>query len=633
MLKFSHKRRLALILIDIAVFCLSYFFISWIVSHDVNFLTKSHSFYFVRGLVLLAVIMISRFCIKMYSSLWRYANYRTYTIIIIADVLGALACFFIGLIFKVLRLEIEHIALITSVDLLIVLVSRFSYQLLYAYEKSQTDKRRVTQNKTFKKINVAIVGAGNIGVSLARTLKRNVKSIYNPVCFIDTNSEKVGSIINGLKVYSEDLNKISNLGVEEFIIAIENLTSEDKKRLFEFYKNTNCDVKIYDYQELGSKEGERKIRKFKIEDLLARDSISLKNDKKISAYKGKTVLVTGGGGSIGSEICRQIANLEPEKLVIFDIYENNAYDIQQELIRKFKNALNLEVYIGSVRDVKRLDEVFSLVRPDVVIHAAAHKHVPLMENSTAEAIKNNVLGTYNTANMAEKYGVERFLLISTDKAVNPTNVMGASKRLCEMVIGCRKDSITTTFVAVRFGNVLGSNGSVIPLFKKQIENGGPITLTDKRIIRYFMTIPEATELVLEAGCMAKKGELFVLNMGKPVKILELAENMIRLSGLTPYEDIDIVEVGLRPGEKLYEELLIKSEELDKTENELIFIERDKPYTRLEIEEKLEILKQAVEKGDNESVKEAIRKTVPSYLTPDKANVKLDDIIKEEKLAN
>ena len=335
-------------------------------------------------------------------------------------------------------------------------------------------------------------------------------------------------------------------------------------------------------------------------------------------YGGKTVLVTGGGGSIGSELCRQIAALHPKKLAILDIYENNAYDVQQELIRKYGDKLNLEVIIASVRDVDRLDQIFRDLRPQIVFHAAAHKHVPLMEHSGVEALKNNVLGTYNVAEMAEKYGVEKFLLISTDKAVNPTNVMGASKRLCEMVIQCREDS-KTEFTAVRFGNVLGSNGSVIPLFKRQIEAGGPVTLTDKRIIRYFMTIPEAVQLVMLTCAMAHNGELYVLDMGKPVKILSLAENMIRLSGYTPYKDIDIVEVGLRPGEKLYEELLMKTEELDKTDNDMIFIERDKKLTRAEVDHKLDLVREAINTESQSAVLDVIRKTVPTFRDPEEVN--------------
>jgi len=355
--------------------------------------------------------------------------------------------------------------------------------------------------------------------------------------------------------------------------------------------------------------------------LLFRKPMKINNAATRAYYGGKTVLVTGGGGSIGSELCRQIARCSPKKLIILDIYENNAYEIQQELKRKHRE-LDLVVEIASVRERDRLDAIFNAYRPDVVFHAAAHKHVPLMEHSGCEAIKNNVMGTFNTADMAEKYGAEKFILISTDKAVNPTNIMGASKRMCEMVIQCRTDS-KTLFTAVRFGNVLGSNGSVIPLFREQIKNGGPVTITDKRIIRYFMTIPEASQLVMQAGYMAKDGELFVLDMGKPVKIYDLAYNMIKLSGFTPDDDIKIEEIGLRPGEKLYEELLIKTERLEKTDNKKIFIERDTPLSREQVRDKLLILRDAVTatKGEIASplIKEAMKRVVPTFHDPEEVN--------------
>ena len=360
------------------------------------------------------------------------------------------------------------------------------------------------------------------------------------------------------------------------------------------------------------------------ESLLHRKAVDVLDREAVEFYRGKVVLVTGGGGSIGSEICRKIAACSPKKLIILDMYENNAYDIEQELLGQYGKSLDLAVEIASVRDVVRLDAIFGAYRPSVVFHAAAHKHVPLMEHNSCEAVKNNVFGTYNTANAAEKYGAERFILVSTDKAVNPTNVMGATKRMCEMLIQCRTDS-KTVFSAVRFGNVLGSNGSVIPLFKKQIAAGGPITVTDKRIIRYFMTISEASGLVIKAGAMAKCGELFALDMGKPVKILELAEKMIRLQGLKPYDDIDIVETGLRPGEKLYEEILIKGEHLTKTENDLIYIEGDSPFTRAEVEEKLDILRAAVSEAERQIsspvIASAMKQVVPTFCSPEEVNKK------------
>ncbi|MBQ5777375.1 MAG: polysaccharide biosynthesis protein, partial [Oscillospiraceae bacterium] len=371
------------------------------------------------------------------------------------------------------------------------------------------------------------------------------------------------------------------------------------------------------------KEKKRIIRDFSIEDLLFRQPIAVNDKVNQQYYNQKTVLITGGGGSIGSELCRQIAKCAPRKLVIFDVYENNAYEIQQELHYKYGENIELQVEIGSVRDADRLEAVFEKYKPEIVFHAAAHKHVPLMEHNPAEAIKNNVLGTYNAAELAEKYDVEKFILISTDKAVNPTNVMGATKRICEMIVQCRHDS-KTNFAAVRFGNVLGSNGSVIPLFKRQIAAGGPITITDKRIIRYFMTIPEASQLVMLAGTKAKRGELFILDMGKPVRIYDLAVNMIKLMGYTPDKDIEIREIGLRPGEKLFEELLIKGESVTKTDNDMIFIEKDTPFTREAVEEKLSALREIIDVAgeDAERIKSVIRMVVPTFVEPEKVNAEI-----------
>ena len=354
---------------------------------------------------------------------------------------------------------------------------------------------------------------------------------------------------------------------------------------------------------------------FNVEDLLFRGTHDVIDSTTGAYYEGKTVLVTGGGGSIGSELARQIAKCHPKRLVILDIYENNAYDIQQELLWEYGDGLDLAIEIGSVRDVARLDAIFAYHRPDIVFHAAAHKHVPLMERSSSEAVKNNCFGTYNTANAAEKYGAEKFILVSTDKAVNPTSIMGASKRVCEMIVQSRGDS-RTAFSAVRFGNVLGSNGSVIPVFKRQIAAGGPVTVTDKRMLRYFMTIPEAAGLVMQAGARAVCGELFVLNMGKPVRIYDLALSMIRLAGFEPYRDIDVKQTGLRPGEKLCEELLIDTENLAKTDNDMIFIEQDVPYTRAEVDEKLRLLNDAIRESEKDvfsaRISEVMRLVVPTF---------------------
>ena len=622
------KRKIELMLVDIAIIIGVYYMTNFIRILDLHSIVLNGELNLTRLAALVIMLMTGRILCGVYRNVWRYANIETYLTIMVSDFISNLILMLIGRVWFAVNLGIGMHMIVAMAILLVTLLSRYCYQLLYAYRSKNADKtiEGNSINQIYK-VEAAIVGAGNVGATLADEFFRNPRSRYVPVCFIDTDPEKIGQTVNGVPIYSEDnstANLLKRMKVQEIIIALPDLTVERKQRLYERYRRTGCPVKIYDYPS-GTEEkstAKRTLRDFRIEDLLFRDPIEVENPETKAFYAGKTVLVTGGGGSIGSELCRQIAALQPKKLVILDIYENNAYDVQQELIRKYGDKLNLEVIIASVRDVERLEHIFRDLRPEIVFHAAAHKHVPLMEHSGVEALKNNVLGTYNVAEMSEKYGVEKFLLISTDKAVNPTNVMGASKRLCEMVIQCRENS-KTEFTAVRFGNVLGSNGSVIPLFKRQIEAGGPVTLTDKRIIRYFMTIPEAVQLVMVTCAMAHNGELFVLDMGKPVKILDLAENMIRLSGFTPYKDIDIVEIGLRPGEKLYEELLMKTEELDKTSNDMIFIERDKGLPREEVERKLDLVRQAIETEEQSAVLEVIRKTVPTYHDPAEINGKAD----------
>ena len=622
------KRKIELMLVDIAIIIGVYYMTNFIRILDLHSIVLNGELNLTRLAALVIMLMIGRILCGVYRNVWRYANIETYLTIMVSDFISNMILMLIGRVWFAVNLGIGVHMIVAMAILLVTLLSRYCYQLLYAYRSKNADKtiEGNSINQIYK-VEAAIVGAGNVGATLADEFFRNPRSRYVPVCFIDTDPEKIGQTVNGVPIYSEDdstANLLKRMKVQEVIIALPDLTVERKQRLYERYRRTGCPVKIYDYPS-GTEEkstAKRTLRDFRIEDLLFRDPIEVENPETKAFYAGKTVLVTGGGGSIGSELCRQIAALQPKKLVILDIYENNAYDVQQELIRKYGDKLNLEVIIASVRDVERLEHIFRDLRPEIVFHAAAHKHVPLMEHSGVEALKNNVLGTYNVAEMSEKYGVEKFLLISTDKAVNPTNVMGASKRLCEMVIQCRENS-KTEFTAVRFGNVLGSNGSVIPLFKRQIEAGGPVTLTDKRIIRYFMTIPEAVQLVMVTCAMAHNGELFVLDMGKPVKILDLAENMIRLSGFTPYKDIDIVEIGLRPGEKLYEELLMKTEELDKTSNDMIFIERDKGLPREEVERKLDLVRQAIETEEQSAVLEVIRKTVPTYHDPAEINGKAD----------
>ncbi len=618
---FKNKRKWILLLIDVAVYA-TVFCITVLLKEYSSGGEMIEKIGYLYSFLVFAFFMFSaRFVLRIYSNVWRYANSFIFLKMVVADAVGGvLALVTTQLVPKTYLGAWTSISLVCMYSIA-TLVSRFVYQERY--------KRLNDETKSDKKIGVAIVGAGQVGVLLAEELMYSKNSHYRPVCFIDRDNEKVGSMVLGLKVYGDDdsiIDKLRELPVQEIFLALPNISSERAKSLHDFFARSGLKIKLYalPISEEGSEDGKGKrvLRELRIEDLLFRDGLDVINKKTMSLYSGKVILVTGGGGSIGSELCRQIAKCSPKKLIIFDIYENNAYDIQQELTRAYGERLDLSVEIGSVRDRARLEAVFSAYRPEFVFHAAAHKHVPLMEHSNCEAIKNNVIGTYNTADMAEKYGVKKFILISTDKAVNPTNVMGASKRLCEMVIQCRVDS-KTTFAAVRFGNVLGSNGSVIPLFKRQIEAGGPVTVTDKRIIRYFMTIPEASGLVMQAGAMAERNQLFVLDMGKPVKIIDLAENMIKLSGLVPYRDIDIVETGLRPGEKLYEELLIKTEKLEKTDNNMIFVERDTPLTREDVEEKLIILKEAVKDAELEigatSITEAMMSVVPTFKTPDEVN--------------
>ena len=594
-------------------------------------------------------VFIARFAFNIYSLIWRYGGIQSYIKMFISDAVGYIFYLALAVALPIEKISFARVTAICCLNLLGALAMRMAYR--YAYKCSRTTLlgktlctivfvftgRRVDNSKIDvekSKIKVAIVGAGRVGVSLAEELFNNVASPYSPRCFIDIKSEKIGRQIHGIPVLSEEkvtFEALAELEIQEIVFAIPNLGASHKKKLYDYYKQSGFKVKVYDYPVMSSAAtgGKRALREFDIEELLFRKSITLADEETAAYYKDKVVLITGGGGSIGSELCRQIAAMQPKTLVILDVYENGAYDIQQELRMAYGDKLDLRVEILSVCNRAALQRVFATYRPNIVLNAAAHKHVPLMEHNCCEAVENNVFGTLNTVELSEQYEVERFIMVSTDKAVNPTNVMGATKRMCEMIVQSHAaGGSKTVYSATRFGNVLGSAGSVIPLFRRQIAAGGPVTLTDKRIIRYFMTIPEASQLVLKSGAMAKNGELFVLDMGKPIKILELAENMIRLSGYEPYKDIEIREIGLRPGEKLYEELLIKSEQLDKTSHDMIFIEKDEPLTLGVLEEKLEHLLRAVETGDDEKVREALHKVVPTFRTPREINA---DATKAEEM--
>lgn len=605
-----------------------------------------------QGLILLqyglsAVTIFScRLLLGIYNRVWRYADTKAYLWLILSDGIALIVYFVIQFILKV-TLDLNRLSLMRTIglvaaNLLLTMAIRMIYQ--YLYQSSSRDSRignvlrkliaaltgidirpSRTDNsdpETGNKINIAIVGAGRVGVSLAEELKNNPASAYRPCCFIDVDREKIGRSIGEIPVLAEEnatAEVLREFPIQEIVIALPQMAADRKKELYVRYLQTGCKIKAYDYPMTQSVEnGKRQLREFDVSELLFRPAKDFLSDKTKAFYRDKVVLISGGGGSIGSELCRQIARMEPKQLVILDVYENNAYDIQQELKIAYGVKLNLAVEIATICDREEVEQVFERYHPQIVVHAAAHKHVPLMEHNCCEAVRNNVFGTLNMVECAEKYGVEKFIMVSTDKAVNPTNVMGATKRVCEMIVQGHNGG-KTSFSATRFGNVLGSNGSVIPLFRRQITEGGPVTITDKRIVRFFMTIPEASQLVLTSGAMANAGELFVLDMGEPVEILKLAEEMIRLSGLEPYKDIEIRETGLRPGEKLWEELLMKNEDLSRTENEKIFVEKDTPLSRGELAEILGILKEAAETNDDDQVREALHRVVPTYKTPEEVN--------------
>ena len=461
-----------------------------------------------------------------------------------------------------------------------------------------------------------------------REIRSSGRKLGDVICVIDDDPSKVGKDFYGAKIVGGREAIVTNsekYKIDEIFIAVPSADREIRKELIQICSQTSCRIKILPgiYQLINDEVGIAALRDVSIQDLLGRDQIELDMSGIYGFLSGKKILVTGAGGSIGSELCRQIVQYDPSLLVGLDIYENSLYDIQQELKRTYGDSLDFRAEVASIRDKEKIYSIFEQIRPDIVFHAAAHKHVPLMENAPDEAIKNNVFGTYHVVRAAEKYGVSKFIMISTDKAVNPTNIMGATKRFCEMVLQSRQDSVTE-FASVRFGNVLGSNGSVVPLFKKQIEEGGPVTITDKRIIRYFMTISEACSLVLEAGAMAKRNQVFILDMGDPVKILDLAEEMIRLAGLRPYKDIPIVEIGLRPGEKLYEELLMSRDNLQKTANSKIFIEEQEPLTQEFIMSCLQELDNALENGVNrEEAIALLRRIIPTYQPPETVNSRFE----------
>ncbi len=619
----EHWKLIALYLLiyDIVTINLSYFIGLWL-RFDLQY-SKIPSEYLMAFIKFApfytAFSIIVFYMMHMYNSLWRFASFNELTSIMMATVVTGTA-HVVGITLFVRRMPIAYYVFGICAQFIFTTGIRFGYRFV----NLERAKREKTEKSAHVKHNVMVIGAGAAGMTVLRELHNSRELTSRACCVIDDNPNKWNRFIEGIPIVGGRdtiLENVEKYDIDTIMLTMPSASAKDKRDILNICKETNCELKSLPgiYQLANGEVLLSKMKSVAIEDLLGRDQIKVDMAEIFNQLKGKTILVTGGGGSIGSELCRQIAAHEPKQLIIFDVYENNAYEIEQELRRKYKDRLNLVVLIGSVRDTRRIDMVFEKFRPDIVYHAAAHKHVPLMETSPNEAIKNNVVGTYKTAYAALKYGAQKFVLISTDKAVNPTNIMGASKRLCEMVIqsmdvisrtgknnllpllhahrdvddpmdradvgvgnDVQENTVSkaknrTQFVAVRFGNVLGSNGSVIPLFKKQIEAGGPVTVTHPDIVRYFMTIPEAVSLVLQAGTYAAGGEIFVLDMGEPVKIDSLARNLIKLSGFEPDVDIKISYSGLRPGEKLYEEKLMAEEGLKKTDNDLIHIGQPIPF--------------------------------------------------------
>lgn len=625
----ENNTRWSLVVYDVIVYAISSLLLIWLYGGNES-LTNTESLKLT--ILAFAIIFVCRLIGHIYGQIWRYGGIQGYIRMIVSDGIAFILLYIVQMGLPIQQMSFARTLSLVCVNLLGSITIRMIYRYCYLYSDNVTKKGKflakllyrfssieTDTNKEVQKIKIAIVGAGRVGASFAEDLLNDENAIYTPRCFIDINKEKAGREVHGIPVwYADDatLEKLKAYEVQEIVFAIPTMDVNKKKCLYEHYKNAGYKVKVYDYPTLYTAGSKRNLREFDIEELLFRKPLAVTNEATNAYYKNKVILITGGGGSIGSELCRQLAKMEPQLIIILDIYENGAYDVQQELKIAYGNDLNLQIEICSITYKKALEKVFKKYHPQIVINAAAHKHVPLMEHNCVEAIYNNVFGTRNLIELCEKYEAQRFMMVSTDKAVNPTNVMGATKRMCEMMVQSASTYGKVKYSATRFGNVLGSAGSVIPLFKRQIAKGGPVTLTDKRIIRYFMTIPEASQLVLQSGAMANNGELFVLDMGQPVKILDLAQNMIKLSGA---HDIEIVETGLRPGEKLYEELLINSQTLTKTDNDLIFIEKDTPLSKEEIDEKLEVLRNAIESEDDNVAREALRSVVPTFRRPEEIN--------------
>ncbi len=615
------NKNILLILIDIMVIICCYVVAMLFLNTKINNLQN----FMIDMVIVVIVYQIFLNCFRMYQNMIRYEVGKDYVKYIIS---ASLSVVILTLIDK--GFNLEYINLRVNVLSGILTAGTFvMYRLLgrSIAARKMSKYEKINKNQDNKANNLLIIGAGMGAKEIIIAIKNNMRDKYNIVGIIDDDISKINHYILGVKVLGTryDIPKIAKeKNVDLIFFAINKIDAISRRKILEICQETGVKTRVLPTtEEVITKHGAmNSLRDVQIEDLLGREPVHLDNKNINSLIKNKTVLVTGGGGSIGSELCRQIVKYDPKRLVILDIYENNLYDIEMELRAEYPK-LNLEAIVASVRDKARLNNVFETYKPEIVFHAAAHKHVPLMEKSPLEAIKNNVFGTYNVVNCADEYGVEKFVLISTDKAVNPTNIMGASKRVCEMIVQAKNKVSKTEYVAVRFGNVLGSNGSVIPLFKKQIERGGPVTVTHKDITRFFMTIPEAVQLILQAVTYAKGGEIFVLDMGEPVKIYDLAVSLIKLLGYEPNVDIPIEITGLRPGEKLYEEILMSEEGLTSTKHNKIFITEPMSITMEELEEKLEKLKELLklEKDENSEVKRYIKEIVPTFKEPEEVNNK------------
>ncbi|HHU72401.1 MAG TPA: polysaccharide biosynthesis protein [Clostridiales bacterium] len=609
-MRLNRLKPIILFTIDIIiVFITCYIIYYWVQNGSPNQLNK-FDFNVLLGhiFVIILSITVCQFAFKSYKNIWKYAEFNEY----IKLMFGVISGFFLYSLanYFLFTSQTSTIFSISScaVSILIMLLVRFLYK-----------KYRINLfNMSRTKLPLAIIGAGGAGVLLYNEILYNAKINYSVRFFIDDDIEKIGKKIRNVMVYGpiDNFNDIINkIPVREVIIAIPSLKEQRKSEILEMVSKSGVKVKILPDLVSILQNGSNllsSVREFKVEELIGRKTVFF-DERQISSYLNqKTIMVTGGGGSIGSELCRQIARSNPKHLIIIDNYENNAFDIQHELISQYNDSLKLSVEIASVQDKDKIDILFDRYRPEIIFHAAAHKHVPFMEDCADEAIKNNIFGTYNTVHSAHRYHAKKFVLISTDKAVNPTSMMGASKRVCEMIVQSMKDVSSTHYVTVRFGNVLGSNGSVIPLFRRQIEQGGPVTITDKRAYRYFMTISEASQLVLRASSMDSQSETYVLDMGQPINILTLAENLISLMGYIPYTEIPIEEIGIRQGEKLFEELLMHNDDLLKTENAKIFIEKHNTISQEEIETILESLRKALETKDMAVMKKALIEAVPTF---------------------